>query len=616
MSTIFKQNFKTNKHRFRFFTSSLLILFWCSYLSAETSAEDLLPPLAPWHGNSEALLVGSDNPWQTPAEKTQLTDTPDYLETILFLDKLVESDNRLQKLSLGKSPQGRDIWMIVATKEGFKQPQQLKQMGKPTLLLQAGIHSGEIDGKDAGLMLLRDIIHGNKGSLLEKVNLLFVPILSVDGHQRRSPYNRVNQRGPTHMGWRTNAQNLNLNRDYTKLDSLELQHLISAINRWGPDLYYDVHVTDGEDYQYDITYGFTASDGDSPNISQWLTQQLRPSIDQALSANGHLGGPLTFGVNSMEFSDGISGWRATPRFSNGYGDVRHLATVLVENHSLKPYKQRVLGTYVMLEATLKLLAIKGHQLIRLTEKDRSHRAKTQVVAWETNRKNPTFMDYYGIQYIKSKDETTGLEYITWTGDKKLYKDLPIYWMSKATITVDVPKSYWIPAQYIAVIKRLKIHGIQLITHPKAQKISGIQKLVNTHTFLETPFEGHQVVKATFNQNQGNFTLPQNSVEVRTDQPLGKLVVALLEPSAPDSFFSWGFFNQIFQKTEYIENYAMIPLAKQLFLNNPDLKKEFNQKKNSDETFLKDPKKQLQWIYSKSKFYDQEYLKYPVIIQPQ
>ncbi len=596
----------------------LLIIFLSdSALAAEKKiyTSELLPPLNAWHGKSESLIQNNDNPWQTPAEKMSLLDTPNYAETISYLKRLVESDRRLQMISLGKSPQGRDIWMVIASKEGHSSADKLKQNGKPTLLAQAGIHSGEIDGKDAGLMLLRDIIHGIKGQLLDKTNLLFVPILSVDAHERRSRYNRVNQRGPTQMGWRTNSQNLNLNRDYAKLDTVELQHLIRAINIWKPDLYFDIHVTDGEDYQYDITYGFTGEHGDSPNISRWLNKHLKPAADKALSENGHLGGPLTFGVNKMDFSEGIVGWTASPRFSNGYGDLRHLPTVLLENHSLKPYKQRVLGTYVMLEATLKLLANNGKQLILATSKDRARRNQQQVVSWETDKANPDSMDFAGIEYTQKTDTNTGLEYIHWFGKPKLFKDLNIYQMRIPKVIVKVPKSYWIPVQYSTVIERLRMHGIEIKIHPDSIKVSGIQLVVKDFALKDTTFEGHQMVNANFNQISASFLLPANSVEIKTDQPLGNLAVALLDPRAPDSFFSWGFFNQIFQRTEYIESYAVIPLAKKLFNETPALKKEFEIKKKTDKQFSVDPNAQMQWIYSHSEFYDQEYLKYPVIIEP-
>ncbi len=257
----------------------LVTIILCQPVKAD---ESLLPPMDVWHGKSEVLIQKENTPWQTHSEKSNLTSTPNYKETFNYLDKLVASDHRLKKISIGKSPQGRDIWMVIATNEGVSTSTELKNNYKPTLLVQAGIHSGEIDGKDAGLMLLRDIIHGDKGNLLEKVNWLFVPILNVDGHERTSAFNRVNQRGPSNMGWRTNAENLNLNRDYTKLETLELKALIETINEWQPDLYYDVHVTDGEDYQYDITYGFNRPYGASPFISKWLSKHLKFQIDKTL----------------------------------------------------------------------------------------------------------------------------------------------------------------------------------------------------------------------------------------------------------------------------------------------------------------------------------------------
>jgi len=595
----------------KFFFLPLTLIIFCQPIVAD---ESLLPPIDDWHGKSEHLIQSSSNPWQTPSEKLNLISSPNYKETFKYLDKLVASDQRLNKISIGKSPQGRDIWMVIASSDGISTSTELRNNGKPTLLVQAGIHSGEIDGKDAGLMLLRDIIYGGKEKLLEKVNWLFVPILSVDGHEKISAFNRVNQRGPTNMGWRTSAENLNLNRDYTKLETLELKALIKTINEWKPDLYYDVHVTDGEDYQYDITYGFNTSYGASPSISKWLSENLKPQIDTTLETNGHLGGPLTFGIDSMDFSKGIVGWTASPRFSNGYGDYRHLATVLVENHSLKPYKQRVLGTYIFIEETLKILAEKGQGLIKATKKDNSRKVDELIVSWDMNQENPTSMDFMGIDYRQKTDPLTGLKYIDWLGTNKLYIDLPIVWMNKAKDTVSIPQSYWIPAQYYTVIEKLKSHGIEMVLHKEKKVIKGNQLCVEGFEFAAVPFEGRQMPKANFSETSNKFVLPEYSVEVKTNQPLGHLAVALLDPRATDSFFAWGYFNSIFQRTEYIESYVLIPLAKKLFAENPKLKNIFEKRKQDDKEFAKDSTKQMEWIYQQSKYYDQEYLKYPVIFE--
>ena len=358
-----------------------------------------LPPAPPWDGKSQALIVSGDDPWVTPAERTGLTATPGYDETVAWLQRLVTAAPQLSMVSLGVSPEGRDIWMVIASAEGAFTPAALKATGKPTLLAQAGIHAGEIDGKDAGLMLLRDLtVRGTRARLLKGANFLFVPILSVDGHERSSPYGRVNQRGPVETGWRTNARNLNLNRDYAKLDTPELQAVVRAINQWDPDLYLDIHVTDGIDYQYDITFGYTGQHGLSPSIAAWLDKRLTPALNKDLAAMGHIPGPLIFAVDNRDPSKGIVAWTAGPRFSTGYGDARHLPTVLVENHSLKPYKQRVLGTYVLLEGSLRTLARYAGSLRRAIIADRTRTPELVPLTWQAPQAEPEQVEFLGIQW--------------------------------------------------------------------------------------------------------------------------------------------------------------------------------------------------------------------------
>ena len=339
--------------------------------------ESLLPPLQSWTGESESLVVAADDPWITPAERTGLMATPDYDETISWLRKLVSAAPELEMISIGKSLQGRDFWMVIASAEAAFTADALSATGKPLLLAHSGIHSGEIDGKDAGMMLLRDMtVAGKRKELLVNANFLFIPILNVDGHERKSIFNRINQRGPREMGWRTNARNQNLNRDFTKLDTEGVRALISVFRQWKPDLYLDLHVTDGADYQYDITFGGNGRTGWSPAIGNWIEDVYRPAISARLTENGHEPGGLVFAANGKDMKDGFLSWTGDPRFSNGYGDAIHLPTVLVENHSLKPYKRRVLGTYVLLAATLDLLAKEQDSLQVASRTDQQRRPKS------------------------------------------------------------------------------------------------------------------------------------------------------------------------------------------------------------------------------------------------
>ena len=328
-------------------TSALAAGMICAQLSIHPMAQSILPPELPWSGPSERLIAPPDHPWITPAERSGFEQTPSYEETRAWLQRLDAASPLIRLEAFGVSPQGRDLLVAIASEDG-----DALASSKPVLLVQAGIHSGEIDGKDAGLMLLRDIAFGERRDLLAHTNLVLVPIFNVDGHERASEFNRPNQRGPVRQGWRNTAQNLNLNRDYAKLDAPEMRALIALIRRVHPDLYLDIHVTDGIDYQYDVTYGFMGANGAysaSPHIARWLDAQFRPHVDGALRREGHIPGDLVFAVNDNDPNEGLAAYVFTPRFSQAYGDMIHMASVLVENHSLKPYRQRVLGTYVLLE---------------------------------------------------------------------------------------------------------------------------------------------------------------------------------------------------------------------------------------------------------------------------
>ena len=440
---------------------------------------DLLPPVLPWQGASEAL-IHDDPKWQTPAEAMALADTPDYQQTLAFIKRLTAHSPKIRLIYIGDSAQGRPIPLVIASAEGFDKPDALLRAGKPSLLAQAGIHAGEIDGKDAGLMLLRDIALGEKSDLLDKANLLFVPIFNVDGHERRSVYNRVNQRGPVSMGWRTTAQNLNLNRDYAKGDTPEMAAMLALFNEWRPDLYLDLHVTDGVDYQYDVTYGFTGEHGYSPEISRWLTNHFAPAADRALGDQGHIPGPLVFAMDKHRMEKGIAGWTAGPRYSDGYGDARHMATVLVENHRLNPYRQRVLGTYVLLESSLRTLADHGKALKQATTHDKASRPAEMPLAWHYD--SPQGMSFKGMAYETYQDSASGSPQVKWLGEAKHYDDLPVHPKDKPADIVAVPRAYWLMPEQFEVIERLARHGIpagdpQTANHPHTRAIDGSQSRV-------------------------------------------------------------------------------------------------------------------------------------------
>ena len=616
----------------------ITILFLFALTVAVSTAQSILPPVIPWNGQSESLIAKPDNPWITPTEKTGFITTPNYKETTAWFKKLADASPLITMVSIGKSPEGRDIWMILASTEKTIPATTLKNSGKPLMLVQSGIHSGEIDGKDAGMMLLRDIAFGNKKQLLNGVNLLFIPILNVDGHERSSSYNRPNQRGPLNMGWRTNAQNLNLNRDYAKIDTKEVRAVVDVMNKYDPLLYMDIHVTDGADYQYDITFGGLAQQGYSQGISNWLSHTFKPVVDKDLIDQGHIPGQLLFALNDRDFTQGNILIMGEPRFSDAYGDLRHMASVLIENHSLKPFKQRVLGTYVLLESTMRLLASEGSSLKEISQADKMKRISKIPLVWKVPQMNnnasleaqsslqyainplmaPDSILLRGIESRLNKSSVTNSDYIEWLG-KPVTLKIPNYRGTEGVEWVNRPKGYWIPAAKEEIIKRLKLHGIKMEILQQPKEIEVEMYRINEVEFGDAskkiqPFEGHIQVKGKPVVEMHKQFFSPGSAFVTTDQVLGDLAILLLEPNSPDSYFQWGFFNEIFQRTEYIEAYVMEPTMKKMLEESPDLRNEFEQKKSGDPGFEKDPDAIYSWFYSKTNYYDARYLLYPVGIE--
>jgi len=591
-------------------------ILWSSLLFAvaafsQATQQAVLPPDLKWNGKSQELMAPKNDPWITPAEQSDFTRTPRYDETVQWLRKLVAAAPELKMISLGKSPEGRDIWMVIASKERAFTPAALRATGKPIFLAQAGIHSGEIDGKDAGMMLLRDMtVRHKKRDLLDGANLLFIPIFSVDAHERFSAVGRINQRGPAETGWRTTASNLNLNRDYAKLDAPEMRALIRALNEWNPDLYFDIHVTDGADYQYDITFGHTGRHGYSPTIAAWLDEVLRPNLERDLKVMGHIPGPLVFPVNGRDFQSGIIDFTAGPRFSNTYGDVRHLPTVLVENHSLKPYKQRVLGTYALLESVMRLLVKETRKLREAVVADRNRRPQNIPLSWQVPKSPPAMIDLLAVESKIVPSKITGSDFVQWTGKPVTIK-VPYLRMNEPALTARRPHSYWIPPAWSEVIERLALHGIQMETLTAPREVEVEMYRMTETKLANQPFEGHVGVTGTPVVERHKRRFPAGSVRISTDQPLGELAVLLLEPNSADSFYQWGFFLEIMTPTEYVEEYVMQPMAERMLAEDAKLKAEFEQKLKSDSTLAKNPQEKLQWLYRRTPFFDGEWNLYPV-----
>ncbi|WP_426042366.1 M14 family metallopeptidase [Brevundimonas sp. TWP2-3-4b1] len=573
--------------------------------------QPFLPPALEWNGASRALIAEASNPWITDFERDPAHDfSPDYAATRAWFDRLDAASDLIRIEQFGVSPEGRPIYAVIASRDGAT-----LDPSKPVLLAQAGIHPGEIDGKDAGMMLLRDIAFGAKGDLLDRANLVLIPILSVDGHERASPYSRPNQRGPRIQGWRNTGTNQNLNRDFLKLDQPEMRALRTYINGLEPDLYLDIHVTDGMDYQYDVTYGFNGefdAFSRSPSSARWLDTVFKPAMNAALEDQGHIPGPLVFGIDDQNPRAGLNDGGLGERFSNGWGDAAHVPTILIENHSLKPYEQRVLGTYVFLEASLRLLADNVTPLRAAIAADRALRPAEVLANFESDPVPHQTRAFKGVLYETWDSPASGRQEVRWLGrpDPELWQ-LP-YYGSRPGIRLHRPTAYWVPAYRTDLIERLRIHGLTMETLAAPRTVSVEMLHLDNPILAPRPNEGH--VQATVTEvtpERRDWTFAPGSVRVPTDQPLGDIAVLLLEPQSSESFFAWGLFPEILSRVEYIEGYAIAPLAEAMMAADPALKAAFEAKVAAEPAFAVNGDARLAWFYERTPFYDDHYRLYPV-----
>lgn len=573
--------------------------------------QPFLPPAPEWNGPSRSLLRDAADPWVTAFEADADHDfSPNYADTRAWFDRLDAASDLIRIEQFGTSPEGRPIYAVIASKDG-----DTLNPSKPVLLAQAGIHPGEIDGKDAGMMLLRDMAFYGRDDLLDRVNLILIPILSVDGHERASAYSRPNQRGPRIQGWRNTATNQNLNRDYLKLDQPEMRAVRGLILKYKPDLYIDIHVTDGLDYQYDVTYGYNGENGSysrSPAIATWLDQAFKPAMNAALEAQGHIPGELVFGQDDADPRAGLNDGGLGERFSNGWGSAARVPTILIENHSLKPHEQRVLGTYVFLEQAMQTLAERGGDLCTAIAADSALRPAEIPANFVQDEAPSSTRPFKGILYDTYDSPASGRREIRWSGraDPELWQ-MPFYG-SHPSLTLRRPVAYWVPSYRTDIIERLAIHGIRMetVTEPRAIDVEMLR--LNDPRLATRANEGHVAVAISgVTPERKTWTFPTGSVRVPTDQPLGDIVVLLLEPQSSESFFAWGFFPEVLSRVEYIEGYAIAPLAERMLATDPALKAEFEAKLAAEPAFAADGDARLQWFYERTPFYDDRYRLYPV-----
>jgi hypothetical protein len=532
----------------------------------------------------------------------------------------------VRRIEFGRSAEGRPMLALIAS---HADPRKV-----PVLMIQGGIHPGESDGKDGGFIALRELLSGAAApGVLEHIAILFVPAFNVDGHDRFGRWNRPNQNGPEETGWRTTAQNLNLNRDYMKADAPEMQAMLALLREWDPVVCADIHVTDGADFEPDISLQAEPINQGDPQLHA-SGRELRDSLIDKLAAQGSL--PLPFYPDLAKTDDPSSGFLLTvysPRFSTGYFPQRNRFTVLVETHSWKNYARRIRVTRNTIVGLAELVGSHGarwQEQARLADAaaariggsnvtlDYASRWREPATAGGTSREpdagSAEMIEFRGYAYTRKPSPISGQLVTVYDPTTPQIWKVPYRGRVEASLVVQAPLGgYVVPPGYAGEIgAKLALHGISF--EPVRALVDKVRAQVFRATrvaFSTAPFEGRMRASLEGNWARETHDIAAGALFVPIAQAGSRLLMALLEPQAPDSFAAWGFFNACFEQKEHMEPYVAEQIAREMLEKSPELQAEFAGRLREDAAFAASPSARLEFFLRRHSSWDARYNLYPV-----
>ena len=584
-----------------------------------TSVARLLPGLL----LACSSLAAADAP-AVPGNLTTLAEQTGYRQTGRYpeVERLCQAyqqtwPDAVRCFEFGRSPEGRPMLALSVSRSGALTPEVARQRGIPVFLMQGGIHAGEIDGKDAGFLALRELLQGTVApKALDKEVIVFVPVFNLDGHERFGHWNRPNQVGPEEMGWRTTAQNLNLNRDYMKADAPEMQAMLRLLDAWDPIVYADLHVTDGANFQHDVSITVEPLYAGDAGLRD-AAAEMQKETNKRLTAAGSL--PLDFYPSFERTDDPSSGFAVQvvpPRFSHGYWALRNRLGMLVETHSWKDYATRVRITHNTIVALAEQVAARGPAWMRAAQRADERAARLgggEVPLNFTSGEHVRMIDFGGYAYVREPSAVSGGLVTRYDTTKPEIWHIPLKDTVKPSLEVRAPKGgYIVPAAWAAEIgQKLALHGVEFRRLDAPPGRLALETFRATQaSFDKPPFEGRSSPTLKGEWKAETREVPAGSLYVPLAQPKARLILALLEPLASDSFAEWGFFNGAFEQKEYMEPYVAEQVAREM-LKDPAVAQEFQRRLDSDDAFAHDPDARLDFFYRRSPSWDERRDLYPI-----
>ncbi|MCW3122588.1 MAG: hypothetical protein JWQ38_2080 [Flavipsychrobacter sp.] len=562
-----------------------------------------------------ALQVAAQTPTvdlSTPFERSKGKQTATYEEMMAFYKKLATTSKSINMIDMGITDIGYPLRAVLYTRDGKFNKEDWKKDNRLIILVNNDIHPGEPDGVDASMMLLRDATTG-KINVPANIVLAVIPMYNLGGALNRNSTSRANQDGPESYGFRGNSRNLDLNRDFTKCDAAETFAFEETFARLNPDIFIDNHVSDGADYQHIMTLLASQHDKLGGECGNYMYHTLTPLIYKDMKAKGY---DLVPYVN--DFSNTPEhGWRAyyeSPRYSSGYAALFSTFAYVPETHMLKPFKDRVKATYTLMESFIKIGSEHATEIKQARANDRKllMTKKAFALDWKVDTTVCDSVLFKGYESGYKESKVSGLPRLYYDHSKPFTRNVPFYDHFMPANVVTAPQAYIIPKTWVPIITCLRSSGVHIVRLEEDTTLSVTAYHIDNYETTPRPYEKHYLhknIQVTPSTVSLHFT--QGDYLVWLDQPAKRYLIETLEPTAPDGFLAWNFFDGILQQKEYFSDYVFEDVAAQILEKDAALKTQLQEKRTQDPEFAKSAAAQLDFVYRHSKYFEQSVNRYPV-----
>lgn len=513
-------------------------------------------------------------------------------------------------MEFGRSDIGEPMHLFLMNNDGKFDTADFKD--KAIILVNNGIHPGEPCGVDASIKLSKNYLSGVQ-ILPENVIIGIIPMYNIGGALNRNCCTRTNQNGPEMYGFRGNAKNLDLNRDYIKADSKNVRAFYQIYHYLNPHVFVDTHTSNGADYQHVMTLITSQHDKMHPDLQEYVLNTLNPKLWDEMAKDGWNLVPYVYSMEETP-DKGIKDYMDSPRYSTGYTNLFNTISYVTEAHMLKPFDQRVESTYdflwelinVMNDSTQKFIALKA-------EADKSFREMEEFgLEWKLDTSKYEMITFNGYTAEYRPSNVSGKERLFYNQDKPFTREIRYYNHYAVGKKVNKPAYYVIPQAWEEVVTLLRENKIEVYELKANMELEVEVYFVADYETVKNPYEGHylhhdiDVVKDTLSisYRKGDYIIPTNNEKAR-------FIVETLEPHATDSYLAWNYFDAILQQKEWFSSYVFEDEASLILENNPALKKSFEEKKANDAEFANDGFAQLYYIYKHSDHYEPTHKRYPV-----